>query len=369
MSAISIVILIFAVLGAVDYLLGNRIGVGREFERGFSLFAPMALTMLGMLVLAPAVGVWLAPLFDGFYRVFGIDPSIIPASVLANDMGGMTLSLGACKDPGIGAYNAFVTSSMMGTLISFALPFSLGLVKREQHNELFLGLLCGIVTVPVGCFVAGLICGLPLGALLLDLLILIILGLIVGLALVFFRRACIRCFSALGILMRVLSILGLLLAIFTFLTGVEVDPHFDSLENAAMVCVNACVTLSGALPFMALVTRLLHRPLGWLGSKIGVSGVSAAGLLGTVVTSTVTFGMLAQMYRRGAFLNSAFAVSAAYALGSHLAFTMAYDASYALPMIVGKLISGIAAVALAVFMTRGEAYRGKANTYTEASHA
>ena len=369
MSVISIVILIFSVLGAVDYLIGNKLGIAREFERAFSLFAPMALTMLGMLVLAPAVGVWLAPLFDGFYRAFGIDPSIIPASVLANDMGGLTLSLGVCKDPAIGAYNGFVTSSMMGCLISFTLPFSLGLVKREQHNELFLGLLCGIVTVPVGCFAAGLICGLPMVELLLDLLILILLGLVVGLALVFFRRVCIRCFSVIGILMRVLSIVGLLLALFTFLTGVEVNPNFDSLENAAMVCVNACVTLSGALPLMALLTRFLNRPLGWVGGKVGVNGVSAAGLLGTVVTSTVTFGMLEKMDKRGAVLNAAFAVSAAYTLGSHLAFTMAYDPGYVLPMIVGKLISGVAAVALALLMTRGEAYRAKDNRDPEVSHA
>jgi ethanolamine transporter len=329
----------------------------------------MALTMLGMLVLAPAVGVWLAPLFDGFYGVFGIDPSIIPASLLANDMGGMTLALSVCKDPAIGAYNAFVTSSMMGCLISFTLPFSLGLVKREQHNSLFLGILCGIATIPVGCFVSGLVCGISLSSLLLSLLPLILLGLLVGLALAFLRRVCIRCFAVLGTLMKIISATGLALAIFTLLTGVEICPHFDSLENAALICVRACVTLSGALPLMALLTRLLHSPLGWLGGKVGINATSAATLLGTLVTNAVTFGVMDRMDRRGAVLNSAFAVSAAFALGSHLAFTMAYDPAYLAPMIVGKLISGVAAVALALLVTRGDAYRGAANTYTEVSYA
>ena len=43
-------ILCFSILGAFDWLIGNKIGVGKEFERAFSLFAPMALSMLGMIV-------------------------------------------------------------------------------------------------------------------------------------------------------------------------------------------------------------------------------------------------------------------------------------------------------------------------------
>ena len=66
MNAITIVILIFSVLGALDKLLGDRFGLGKEFERAFSLFTPMVLSMLGILVLAPALGVWLMPVFDGF---------------------------------------------------------------------------------------------------------------------------------------------------------------------------------------------------------------------------------------------------------------------------------------------------------------
>jgi ethanolamine transporter len=49
-------------------------------------------------------------------------------------------------------------------------------------------------------------------------------------------------------------------------------------------------------------------------------------------------------------LNAAFAVSASFVFGSHMAFTMAFDQSYILPMIVGKIVSGIAAVALALLI-------------------
>ena len=350
MNALTVITLVFSALGAIDYLIGNKIGVGKEFEKAFSLFCPMALSMLGMIVIAPAIGVWLAPVFEGFYNVFKIDPSIIPASLLANDMGGMALSQSVCRSQDIGNYNAFVVSSMMGCVISFTIPFSLGLVKKEQYNELFLGILCGIATIPIGCFVSGLICGFSPLDILLNLLPLIVIGIVIGLALVFFRRACIKCFAAFGRFMRLLSIVGLACAIFTFLTKIEISAYFDTFENAAFICANACVTLSGMLPLMFIIAKLLNKPLNLLGSKVGVNGVSALALLGTMVTNASTFGVMDKMDKKGTVLNSAFAVSAAFTFGGHLAFTMVFDGSYVLPMIVGKIISGIFALLLAFVM-------------------
>ena len=359
MNVLTIVILAFSILGAIDWIIGNKIGVGKEFERAFSLFAPMALSTLGMLVIAPAIGAWLQPSFQSFYDVFTIDPSIIPTSFLANDMGGMALAQSSCKNELIGNFNAFVVSSMMGCLVSFTLPFSLGLVKKDQHNELFLGILCGITTIPIGCFVAGLICGIPLLALIINLLPLFIVGIIIALALVFFRKACIKCFAVFGFFMRILSLMGLVLAIFTFLTKIELVPEFDSFENAAFICANACVTFSGALPFMFLATKLLDKPLNFLSSKIGINGTSSIAFLGTLVTNATTFGAMEKMDKKGVVLNSAFAVSASFVFGSHLAFTMAFDSSYILPMIIGKLIAGIFAVLLATIIYKSPSFQGR----------
>ena len=352
MSVLTVIILVFSALGAIDWLIGNKIGVGKDFERAFLLFCPLALSMLGMIVIAPAVGVWLSPLFDGFYALFGIDPSIIPASLLANDMGGAVLAQSVSKSAQLGNYNAFIVSSMMGCVISFTLPFSLGAVSREQYSQLFLGILCGIATIPVGCLVAGLVCRVPFVALMLNLLPLIIVGGLITLALLFFKKACIRCFAVLGHVMRAISLAGLACAIFTFLTGVVITPHFDTLQNGALVCANACVTLSGALPLMYLLTKLLHKPLNAVGARIGINDVSAIAFLGTLVTNASTFGTMDKMDKRGAVLNAAFAVSASFALGDHLAFTMAYDGTYVLPMIVGKMVSGVCAVLLAFVMMR-----------------
>ncbi len=357
MSIITIVILIFSFIGAIDYIIGNKLGVGEEFKKGFSLFCPMALTMLGMIVIAPAIGVWLTPVFEGFYNIFGIDPSIIPASLFANDMGGMQLAQSLSKNDIIGNYNAFIVSSMMGCVISFTIPFALGIIKKEQHKELFFGLLCGIITIPIGCIVSGLVCGIGLPELLINLLPLIIISVIIAVALIFVPNVCIRCFAAFGFFMKTLAIVGLVCAIFTFLTKIQISEHFDTFENGAFICANACVTLSGALPFMFLVSKLLNKPLNKFGKKMGINGVSAIALLGNMVTNATTFGLMDKMDKKGTVINSAFAVSAAFTFGGHLAFTMAFDGSYVLPMIIGKIISGISAVFLAFLLYKKNSFQ------------
>ena len=98
---------------------------------------------------------------------------------------------------------------------------------------------------------------------------------------------------------------------------------------------------------IAVLTKLLQKPLHAVGQKVGINGDSTLALLGTLVTNASTFGMMDRMNKKGVVINSAFAVSAAFVFGSHLAFTMAFDPGYVIPMMVGKLISGVCAVVLA----------------------
>jgi ethanolamine transporter len=62
------------------------------------------------------------------------------------------------------------------------------------------------------------------------------------------------------------------------------------------------------------------------------------------------FGNMIKMDKKGALLNSAFAVSGAFTFAGHLAFTLAYDADYLPAMIVGKLVAGVLAVVVGLFL-------------------
>lgn len=350
MSVLTIIILAFSLLGALDKIIGNKFGLGKEFVRGFELFAPMALSMIGMLIIAPAFGEWFSPFFGWFYGVFKIDPSIISSSLFANDMGGTSLSLAIMKDTGIGEFNAYVVSSMMGCVISFTIPFSLGLVKKEKQGDMLFGFLCGIVTIPLGSIVAGLICGLNFWALLVDLLPLFLFAIVIAVCLILIPNITVKIFKVFGVCMQVVIMIGLGLGIFTFLTKIPVVESFDTLEHAAEICVNACVTLSGTFPLMFVVGKILNKPMNKLGEKLSINSVSALALISNLVTNATTFGAMNEMDEKGTVINSAFAVSAAFTFGGHLAFTMALDSRYVLPVIVGKLVAGIFGIILAIIL-------------------
>ncbi|MBR5517949.1 MAG: ethanolamine utilization protein EutH [Clostridia bacterium] len=350
MEILTIIILIFSVLGAADRILGNRFGIGKEFEKAFMLLGTMALSMIGMIVISPLISDLMMPVADFFYETLHIDPSIIPASLFANDMGGAPLSVELAKNESVGSYCAMVVSSMMGCTISFTVPFALGMVGKENHRELLLGLLCGVVTIPIGCFTGGLVSGLPILTLLLTLMPIVIISAIVAFGLLKFPELCIKIFKGFGIFITAVITVGLCLGIINFLKGEEVIKGIATIEEGALICANASIVLSGSLPFMYILAKVLTKPFGAVGKKIGTNEIAVAGIISCIATSATTFGMMDKMDKKGVCMNSAFAVSGAFVIGGHLAFTMAFDQRYVFAVITGKLVAGVTALVLSHFI-------------------
>ena len=346
MNYLTIIILIFSVLGAADRILGNRFGLGKEFEKAFMLLSAMALSMIGMIVISPFIAEIMKPVSVFFSNILHIDSSIIPASLFANDMGGASLATEMAANETIGLYNALVVSSMMGCTISFTIPFSLGVVSKEQHQELLLGLLCGIVTIPIGCIISGVLCKMPFGLLLLNLLPIALFSGVIAFGLIRFPKLCVKIFKIFGVFITAIITVGLSLGIIRFLTGFEIIKGLATLEEGAAICVNAAVLLSGSFPLVFALSKVLSKPLKTIGEKIGVNEISIVGLVSSLASSATAFGMMDKIDKKGVVLNSAFSVSGAFILGSHLAFTMAFDNTYVIPVIVGKFVSGVLAIIL-----------------------
>ncbi len=350
MSPLTVVILIFSVVGAVGYLLQDKFGLGKAFERGFMLLGTMCLSMIGMIVIAPLLASLIAPAFDFVHQTLGLDPSVIPASLLSNDMGGAPLAIEVAKNKALGAFNAYVVASMMGCTVSFTIPVAMKMVPAKNHRPLILGLLCGVVTIPVGCFVAGLICGLPLGALLFDLLPIVILSVVIALGLLFAPEASVKIFKCIGYGINALVVVGLVLGIINFLAKEPVIKGVATLEEGAMVCVNATVVMTGMFPLLKLLAWALQKPFAFLGNQLNMNETGMTGLVASMATSITTFGMTEQMDTKGVMLNAAFAVSGAFSLAGHLGFTMAYNPDYILPVVLGKLAGGVSAFLLALVL-------------------
>lgn len=358
MNFVAVFMVIFSMIAAADRIFGNRLGLGKEFEKGFMLLGSMALSMIGMIVISPFLADLLSPLFDVVWNVLHIDPSIIPASLFANDMGGAPLSVEAAKNEAVGRFNALVVSAMMGCTISFTIPTALGLVPPERHKPVLLGFLCGIVTIPVGCFAGGLAARIPIGALLIDLLPLVLFSGIIAAGLLLCPMVCVRVFDIFGRAIKIVITIGLALGVLRYLTGVEVLPGLATLEEGAAICLNASAVMSGAFPFIFLISKALTKPLRKLGTRLGINETSALGIVSSLATSLTTYEMVKDMDEKGIVLNSAFAISGAFTFAGHLAFTLAFDAAYIVPVILGKLLAGITALLLAVLIHRRIAGRG-----------
>ena len=357
MNAISTIMAAFALLGAVDLIIGNRFGIGKEFEKGINMLGTMALSMIGMIVLAPVFATLLSTPLASITSIVPIDPSSFVASIFANDMGGAPMSLQLAANEEIGYFNGLVVGSMMGATISFTLPFVMSAVEKPQRKSMLLGLLCGICTIPVGCFAGGLIAGIAPVTLLINLAPLTILAAILAAGIILIPEMSVKIFNVVGIIIRAIVIIGLAIGIIEYLSGYDIVPYTDpsvTLEGAEIVFNIAC-TMAGIFPLLYIVSKLINSPLSALGKKTGMNQSSILGFLSTLATSATTFGMMKDMDDKGVVLNSAFAVSAAFTLADHLAFTMSFQAEYVPAVTAGKLISGILAVALAAIVYKKNA--------------
>lgn len=359
MQVINIVIVIFAALGALDYLIGNKFGLGNEFVKGILILGTVALSSVGMMILAPFLSELLSPALTFISEHTPLDPSIISSCLLANDMGGAPLAESIGKTKELGEFNGLIVGAMMGATTSFTLPVALSLTKKQQHSSVMLGLMCGIIAMPFGVIVSALIVGLSVSQMLYSIIPLIIFAALLTLGLLKAPQFCLKAFKILGIVIKALVTIGLIAGMVSYLVGFELIPNLAPMEECMMIGVNAALVLSGTLPLLFVVQKLIRKPLNKLSEKINVKPQSLLGLVASLATNITTFSMMEEMDEKGVVLNSAFSVSGAFVFGAHLAFTLAYKSDYLLAVIVGKLVAGAAAVFIANLLFKLLIKKGK----------
>lgn len=347
MNVIKVIMAAFSILAALDYITGNHLKIGKEFERGILMTGTLALGMSGMIILAPLIAVVLSPILSVISRFTPFDPSVFVGIFLANDMGGAPLSMQIAESSQMGYFSGLVIASMMGATISFSLPMVLVATGKKQQSSIMTGLMCGICVVPFGCFISGLMVGMDILTLLINMIPLVIISAVLSFGLLKKPNLCIKLASVFAVIIKTVIVLGLSVGITEFLIGRDIVPHTDSLENSFSVVLNATAVMTGAFPLIAVLRRVIHKPLCRVCKKTGINEVSAVGFISSLATNLTTFSMMDEMDDKGLMLNSAFSVSASFCFAGHLAFTMSFNPDFVPAVIVGKLVSGIVAVFVA----------------------
>ena len=342
----------FAVLGAMDRIFGNRWGLGKEFEEGILAMGSLALAMVGIVSLAPVLASLLKPLVVPLYSFLGADPAMFAGTILACDMGGGALAAQMTDNRDAALLGGVLTGSMLGATIVFTIPVAMGILDEKDQPAMAKGILCGIVTIPVGVLAGGLVAGFPVSMVLRNLIPIVLIGGLIAFGLWKAENAMIRGFAAFGKGVVAVITVGLAAAIVEELTGFSIIPGMAPISEGFETVGEIAIVLAGAFPLVYVLTKLLKKPLLRLGKILGINDLAAAGLVASLANSIATFGMVKDMDNRGKVVNIAFAVSAAFVFGDHLGFTAGFAPEMLPAMIVGKLVGGISAVVLALWLTR-----------------
>lgn len=346
---------VFMVLGALDRIFGSRFGLGKQFEEGILAIGALALSMLGILALAPVLAKLLKPILVPVYGFLGADPAMFAGTILANDMGGAPLAYELAQTQEAAQFGGLIIGSMLGATVVFIIPVALGIIREEDRPALAKGVLAGVVTIPVGAFLGGLTAGFSVGMLLRNLVPIVLFATLIALGLWRFEKAMIRGFLGFGKGVLAVITVGLAAAVFSELTGVTLIPGMAPLSEGVEVVAQIGFVLAGAFPLVYGITKVFRKPLLKLGGLLGMNDIAAAGMVASLANVIPMFGMMKDMDRRGKVVNVAFAVSAAFVFGDHLGFTAGFDSSMLVPVIVAKLTGGVAAVLAALALTRKEA--------------
>ncbi|MBS3649050.1 ethanolamine utilization protein EutH [Pseudaminobacter sp. 19-2017] len=376
------IIMACAVAGAIASIRDPEKGLGKEFIEGLHAIGPIFIPVAGIMASIPYLSEFIRFAIGPVFAMVGADPSIAATTLIAGDMGGYQLAeaLAGSRDAWM---IAAIVSFMSGATIIFSIPVGLAMLDKSDHKYMALGIMSGILSIPIGVFIAASLISLTglevraevsttaeathqvamgIGEILRNLFPLIVFCVAIALGLRFVPDAMIKGFLWFGRVMYAGITLVLVTSIVEYFTGffstvfgswgfdpiiADAEDQFRALEIAGYIGI----MLAGAFPMVYLLTKYLAGPMQALGSRIGVSPEGAAGLLAASANILAMYRLVGRMRAKDKVLAIAFAVCAAFTFGDHLAFTANFQPTVILPLMIGKLLGGVAGFMLALWLS------------------
>ncbi|WP_303250605.1 ethanolamine utilization protein EutH [uncultured Senegalimassilia sp.] len=372
------IIMACAIAGAVASAIKPESELGQQFVAGVDSIGPIFLPSAGILASAPYLTAFVEGVSGPAYGALGADPAMAATTFIAVDMGGYQLAdaLAQTRESWI---MAMMTGYMVGATIVFTIPVALKMLEKRDRKYLALGVMSGLLAIPIGVFVASAIVALPhpvirevvstnadatyqlalswaqIGVNLVPLII-ICVALVLGLKLK--PDAMIKGFIVFGRVMEgvlktvfVLVVVEYFTGIFTTVFGsfgfdpiiADDEDMFRALETSGAIGMMLC----GAFPMVYLIRKYLAKPLAKIGGAVGLSSDATAGLLAGSANVLALLSMVKDLKARDKVICMAFAVCCAFLFGDHLSFTANFQPSLIVPVLLGKLAAGICAIAFA----------------------
>jgi ethanolamine transporter len=354
---------IFFCLGAADYLLGNRFGLGESFREGLDAIVELLFLMTGFIALSPWLNDVIGPVISPFFLKLGCDPSLFAGMLLSCDSGAAVLASSLAVDSTAGLYNGMIVGAFLGINIMITIPLVLENTRGKNQNPAVQGLLVGFLTLPFGCVITGILAGIPIKIILANTWPVLCISVLLLILFKVFSDKILSIFQGLSFVIRAIALTGFAIDAVQGTLGITILPNLTPLNDIFPVICNIGVFLAGILPFMALLRRILNKPLRALGKVLKINDASVIGLIICAANPIPVMLSSDKLDQKGCFLNVAFLTPACFAAGDFLAFSMQFHRPIAIPLMIGKLITGLLGLGGALVFERiknKQAVAGKA---------
>lgn len=349
---LNIIISLFFVLGAIDYVLGDKFGLGGEFGRAFSFVGRVALSIVGMICLAPVIAQVLGPIVKPVYTFLGLDPSMFISLILPPDSGAYTIAMDMCRNTAVGAWSGTVVAAHIGSSFSFNIPTCLGVIDKSQHRFFSLGALSGLIACPVGCIFGGLLCRLPFFTILVSMIPAIIVSAVIIFGLLFRAEGFIRGFQVFGKVLQVIIIFGLTAAAIQRLTGFVVIPGMKDISEGFLTAGTIGLSMGGILCLTKVLSVVLAKPLKKLSGVLKINEIAVLSCFNSFCAALPGAAVFEKMDERGKVVFASMCVTSANVLGAHLSYIGMNCPEYLMATVISKVFSGMLGVCIALLFSR-----------------
>lgn len=357
------IMMIFMLAGAVDMIRGNKLGYGKEFEKGIELIAPLVLVIASVIAVSPLLSKIILMIFGGIFSFVGIDVSTIPAVILGPDLGGYYIAMELAESEDIGNFSGLIISSVLGPTISFTIPIIFSKVYKKDYAVISAGILVGLLTVPIGCILGGLSMNavgyvMSIKTIMVNCVPAISLTIFIIFGICIFPISLIKWFTIFGKGITVIITALLAVAIFQQVTGIKLpylyimsvpqeNTGITGLDSGLLVAGQIGIVLAGALPMLLWLNRVFQGPVKRMGNAIGLDKKESIAFIASLANVIPSISMLNEMSNKGKFINAAFIVTGGAVLGDFIGFAASVNHKMIIPMLIGKATAGIATLILA----------------------
>ncbi len=354
MNIVIAILLVFALVGLIDKITGNRFGLGYEFDKGIDIMGSLALALVGI----SCIGVYAAAAnADSIARLAALlpfDPAILVGCLLAPDMGAMTISLEIASSRAVGIFAGMIVATSVGVTLCFQLPICVAAIKDfVDRNTIMRGFIIGIISIIPGIILGAFMLGLSFSEVVLNTLPVLILCLIVEVGSRVSAKTTAKTMIGIASGVRILTLVLFALVILGIFVEDFAIADAEVVKDTFVCCAKMAAVVCGSMVFSKLALKHFKKPFSILARLMGTNEQSVMGILLGMTTTFAMLPLVPEMDRRGQLINGAFSVGGAYIIGGQMAYVSALTTGHEiLVFFVTKIVFTVCACIAVCFVDR-----------------